>query len=216
MATAALVDQDRKIGREILGELAKASIPVNVAFWAYVSQSGEWQFFIATPLVDSEGPKSAYEQVLRILHDAEMDRQLPWRRILLRSPRDPILRLLEKQTKIPNGSIEIMESENIPKGTPSAYYVTYSSYPNETSRMLNESVGILNESVGDRFVEDAYVYGKVWAVNGVDHLRELLSRFLHLNQNIVESTVEELSTRKMAFIPNVKLRPRDLRRLRPA
>jgi hypothetical protein len=209
MATAALVDRDREIGREILGELAKAGIAVNVAFWAYVSQSGEWQFFIATPLVDSEGPKSAYERVLRTLHDAGMDRQLPWRRILLRSPKDPVLRLLEKQTKIPTGSIDIMESENIPRGTSSAYYVTYSSYPSETSR-------ILNESVGDRFVEDAYVYGKVWAVTGLDHLRELLSKFLHLKHNIVESTIQELSARKTASIPNVQLQPRDLRRLRPA
>jgi hypothetical protein len=92
MATAALVDRDLEIGRKILVTLRQANIEVSVAFWAYVSQSSDWQFFIATPLVDSEGPKSAYERVLRTLHDAGMDPQLPWRRILLRSPKDPVLR----------------------------------------------------------------------------------------------------------------------------
>jgi hypothetical protein len=209
MATAALVDKDLDIGRKVLVVLGQAHVAVNVAFWAYVPQISEWQFLIATPLVDSKGPKAAYEQVLRILHDAGMDPQLPWRRIFLRSPKDPILRLLEKQTESPNGSIDIMESENIPRGTPSAYYVTYAPYPSETFRMLNEPVG-------DRFVEDAYVYGKTWVVTGLDHLKEVLSKLFHLNHDIVDSTIEQLSGRKTASIPNVQLQPRDLKRLRPA
>ena len=209
MATAALVDRDLEIGRKILVTLRQANIEVSVAFWAYVSQSSDWQFFIATPLVDSEGPKSAYERVLRTLHDAGLDPQLPWRRILLRSPKDPVLRSLEKQTEIPDGSISITEFGTIPRGTPSAYYVTYAPYPGETFR-------ILNEPVGDRFVEDAYVYGKMWIATDVDGLRGLLLKLFRLNQDVVESTIGELSARKTASIPNVRLRARDLRRLRPA
>ena len=209
MATAALVDRDLEIGRKILVTLRQANIEVSVAFWAYVSQSSDWQFFIATPLVDSEGPKSAYERVLRTLHDAGMDPQLPWRRILLRSPKDPVLRSLEKQTEIPDESISITEFGTIPRGTPSAYYVTYAPYPGETFR-------ILNEPVGDRFVEDAYVYGKMWIATDVDGLRGLLLKLFRLNQDVVESTIGELSARKTASIPNVRLRARDLRRLRPA
>ncbi len=209
MATATLVDRDLDIGRKILLVLDQEHIPVNVAFWAHVSQISEWQFFIATPLVDSKGPKAAYEQVLRALHDAGMDPQLPWRRIFLRSPKDPVLRSLEKQTEIPDGSISITEFGTIPRGTPSAYYVTYAPYPGETFR-------ILNEPVGDRFVEDAYVYGKMWIASDLDGLRGLLSKLFRLNHDIVESTIEELSRTKTASIPNVQLRPRDLRRLRPA
>lgn len=209
MATAALVDRDIDIGREVLRALTRARIPVSVAFWAYVSQSSEWQFSIATPLVDSKGPKSAYEQVLGTLHEAGLDPQLPWRRILLRSPKDPVLKVLEKQTEIPDGAITIVESENIPKGTPSAYYVTYAPYPSETFR-------ILNEAVGDRFVEDAYVYGKLLLVTGLDRLRKLLTNLLHLNQSAVESAIEDLASKKRASIPNVRLHPRDIRRLKPA
>ncbi len=87
MATAALVDKDLDIGREILRALATGRIEVNVAFWAYVPQSSEWELFIATPLVDTKGPKAAYEEVLNALHDAGMDPYLPWRKLFLRSPK---------------------------------------------------------------------------------------------------------------------------------
>jgi hypothetical protein len=209
MATAVLVNKDLEIGRQILHALADAHVPVNVAFWANVSESGEWQLFIATPLVDSDGPKIAYEQVLRTLHDAGMDAHLPWRRIVLRSTKDPVLKALEKQTEIPTGSIEIVEIANIPRQIPAVYYVTYAPQPTETLR-------ILNESVGDRFVEDAYVYGKMWSAAGLDGLRGLLSKFLHLNHNIVESVIEEVSANKRAVIPNVRLHAKDLRRFKPA
>jgi hypothetical protein len=207
MATTTLVDLD--IGRKIIVALVRANIPISVALWAYVPQIDEWQFLIATPLVDSRGPKAAYERVLRTLHDAGMDPQLPWRRIFLRSPKDPVLRSLAKQTEIPDGSIIITEFETIPRGAPSAYYVTYDPSPGETFRALNEPVG-------DRFVEDAYVYGKTWIAAGLDELRTLLSKFLHLSHDIVESAIQEVSARKSASIPRVRLQPRDLKRLRPA
>ena len=208
MATAALVDRDLEIGREILIALAQANIPVNVAFWAYVSQIAEWQFLIATPLVDSKGPRTAYDQVLRVLRDAGIDRHVPWRRIFLRSPKDPVLKSLEKQTAMPNGWIEIVEYPNIPKGRSNKYYVTYTSYPSEVSRSLNEAVA-------GRFIEDAYLYGKMWIVTGLNDLREFLSK-VHLNHSVVDSAIEELSRKKTASIPNVRLRAQDLKRLRPS
>jgi len=207
MVTTALVNRDLEIGREILATLTKAGIAVNVAFWAYVPQISEWQLFVATPLVDSNGPKLAYEKVLRILHDAGMDPEVPWRRIFLRSPRDPVLKALEDRTSY-SGPIDIMEFENPPRGAPSKYYVTYAPHPGGTFRTLN--VG-----VGDRFVEDAYVYGATWVVTGLDHLRELLSK-LRVSRSLVQSAVEELSANKRTLIPNVQVRVRDFRRLRPA
>jgi hypothetical protein len=209
MATATLVNRDLDIGRKILVVLHQANIPVNVAIWAYVSQIDEWQFFIATPLVDSKGHRATYDQVLRALHDAGLDPQLPWRRIFLRSPKDPVLKSLEKQTEIPNGAIEVIEAGNIPRETSCKYYVTYASYPSETLR-------VLNESIGDSFVEDAYLYGKMWIANSLDDLQGLLSELLRLEDDIVQSALQELSKKKHVLIPNVRLQPRDLKRLRPA
>lgn len=206
MATTALVDRDLDVGRRILKALAWADIKVNIAFWAHTPQIGEWQLFIVTPIVDSEGHRSAYERVLRILHEAGMDPELPWRRIFLRSPKDPVLKSLEDRTSY-GGPVEIMESQNAPRGAPNSYYVTYAPHPGGTFR-------ILNVPVGDRFVEDAYVYGATWHVSGLDHLREFLSK-LRLNRDAV-AAVEELSTEKRALIPNVQLRVRDFKQLRPA
>lgn len=208
MATAVLVNRDFDVGRRVLNELAKAGIRVSVAFWAHVSDIDEWLFFVATPLVDSKGPTEAYDEVLRVIDVAGLDSQLPWRRLFLRSPKDPILRSLEKDTEIPEGSIHIMESENIPKGSPSAYYVTYTPKVAETLR-------IVNASIGDRFIEDAYVYGKTWAVTGLEHLKEMLSKLLHSNRKLIESVLTELTHKKQARIPNVRLSARDLKRLRP-
>jgi len=209
MATATLVNTDLDLGRKILIVLAQERIPVSVAFWAFLSQSDEWGLYIATVLVDLEGPKVAYDRILGALRNAGIDAQPLWNRIFLRSPKDPVLQLLEKETEIPNGSIQIMESQNIPHGRPSTYYITYTPYPTETLR-------VLNETIADRFVEDAYVYGKTWAVTGLDHLGELLSKVFHLNHGVVESTLADLSARKTASIANVRLRPQDLKRLRPA
>jgi len=207
MATTALVDRDLDIGRKILGVLGHAGITVNVAFWAHVPQISEWQLFIATPLVDTKGPKSAYEQVLRVLKEAGMEGELPWRRIFLRSPKDSVLKSLENW-KSDGGAIEIMESENVPRGTPSAFYVTYAPRTGATLR-------ILNLPVGDRLVEEAYMYGATWLVTGLDDLRALLSK-IHINRDDQESAIKELSTKGRALIPDVRLRVRDFKRLRPA
>lgn len=209
MATTALVEnRDIEIGRRVIGALTKAGIGVNVAFWAHIPQISEWQLFIATPLVDSKGERSAYEEVLRTLRNAGIDADLPWRRIFLRSPKDPVLKSLERQTKSYKGSIDIVEYENIPRGAPSAYYVTYAPYPAEALRFLNVAIG-------DRFVEDAYVYPASWRVTGLGHLKQLLSK-LHISQDVMQSAFQGLSAGKRASIPNVQVGVRDIRRLNPA
>jgi len=212
MATAALVDRDLDIGRRVLAGLAKGRVPVSVAFWAYVPQISEWQLYIATPLVDSIGPKPAYAKALSALHDAGLDPELPWRRIFLHSPRDPVLKSLEKQAKshseetfrilnapiggrfiedayVYSGALDIQESENQPRGTaPSTYYVTYAPY----------------SGPGEATV----------VVTGTDNLEELLVSKLHITSSTVDSALKELSVKKRVIIPNVQLGARDLRRLR--
>jgi hypothetical protein len=211
MATAMLVNNDIEIGRRIVAALTRASIPVKVYLWAFVPQLEEWQFMVATPLVDTKGPLAAYAEVNKALRKERVFDDVPLRRIFLKSPNDPALKSLEKASRaVPHedfrvvneqiagnlvedayvyGSAIVVESKNIPKESPSAYYVTYTPYsgPGEPT----------------------------WIVTGLDHLRPLLS-MLHVNQNVLESTIAELSTRKTASIPNVRLRSQDLKRLRPA
>ena len=213
MATATLVNNDIEIGRRIVAALTRASIPVTVYLWAFIPQLQEWQFMVATPLVDTKGPLAAYGEVNSALRRAGAFEDIPLRRIFLKSPNDRVLKSLEKESRaIPqesfrvvnepiagnfvedayvySGSIEIAESENIPRGiAPSTYSVSYVPY----------------SGPGDTAVR----------VNGTNDLRKLLLSDLHISPDVVESTLRELSARKTVLIPNVQLRVRDLRRLRP-
>ena len=214
MATATLVNSDIEIGRRIVGALTRAGIPVSVYLWAFVPQLEEWQFMIATPLVDAKGPLSAYGEVNKALQKEGIFEDTPLRRIFLKSPSDPVLKSLEKQSRavpresfrvinqqiagnfvedayVYSGSIDITESQNIPGGIPpSTYYVTYAPY----------------SGPGDATV----------MVNGAENVRELLVSKLLIRPDVVESALKELSSKRRVSIPNVQLRPRELRRLRPA
>jgi hypothetical protein len=211
MATPVLVDRDLEIGRRVLAALTRAGVSVSVAFWAYVPQIEEWQLFIATPLIDSEGYHAAYDRVLRALRSGGFNGDFPWRRIFLRSPKDNVLKSLEKASKaspkeairVVNeeiggrfvedayiyGTAIVIESENTPRGNPSAYYVTYAPYSGSGE--------------------------PTWIVTGLDHLRKLLS-MLHISAEDAETALHDLSGKKRTSIPNVRLRAQDLRRLRPA
>jgi hypothetical protein len=211
MATAVLVDRDLEMGRRILAALAQAGIAVNVAFWAYVPQISEWQLFIATPLVDSKGQRSAYEQVLRALQNEGINGDLPWRRILLRSPKDRVLKSLRDQSR---------------------------SYANETLRALNLPIG--DRFVEDAYVysgsvhiirlskrsEKQPLYSLIYTpysgpggsapslrFDGPERLRQFLSKKLLLDSIVVETAVMELTTSGHASIPNIQLSQAELKRL---
>lgn len=199
MAAAVLVDRDLDIGRKVIGVLAGAGIPVTVAFWAYIPQIDEWQFFVATSLVDSKGPKLAYEQVLKVLQREGVNGDLPWRRIFLRSPKDPGLRSIGRQAEM----------------------------------LLQEGFLGVNASVGDRFIEDAYVYGTIFIVKAgilrpnrrefysviytprssqrppvpplrfrsLEEVRTFLEGELRLDSSTVQQKTEELSRNMSVVIP---------------
>jgi hypothetical protein len=215
MATAALVDKTSiDLGRRVIAALSRQGIGVAVGLWAFASQSEEWQLTIATPLVDELGPLAAYGKVQKALQKAGIEDEFPLRRIFLRSPKDRVLQSLQKESRaleredyrlvnasiegsfiedayLYRGFIDIVESENIPgRRVPSTYFVTYAPY----------------SGPGDTTVR----------VNGLDNLRELLLSKLHINPNVTESTLRELSAKRAASIPNVQLRARDLKHLRPA
>ncbi len=196
-----------------MAALTRASIPVTVYLWAFIPQLQEWQFMVATPLVDTKGPLAAYGDVNRALQKEGVFEDVPLRRIFLKSPNDRILKSLEKESRaIPqetfrvvneqiagnfvedayvySGSIDITESENHGGAVPSTYWVTYAPYAGP----------------GDA----------TWPVRGLDDLRELLLSRLHISRSIVESALKDVSAKRRASIPNLQLRARDLKRLRPA
>jgi hypothetical protein len=205
MATSALVDnKDIEIGRRIITALTRAGIGVNVAFWAHIPQISEWQLFIGTPLVDSRGEKSAYKEVLRTLRSEGFDSDLPWRRIFLRSPKDRVLKSLERQGK---------------------------NSPSEGFRALNAAVG--DRFIEDVFLysgsidideiaphEYRVMYTPIpgggsvpWLpVHGIDRLRGLLAD-IRVPRYLIDEALAHLRRQGSIAVPNISLSKSELKKV---
>lgn len=211
MATAALVDRDIEIGRRILVALSKAGVAVSVAFWAYVPQVNEWQLFIATPLVDAKGNRAAYDQVLRALQNAGINGDLPWRRIFLRSPKDNVLKSLEKRSKAaPDEVFRVVNNEIGGRFVEDAYlYVgtifivkAGSSRPNQRefySAIYSPQSSMRAPARPLRF-------------ETIEEIRGFLENDLHLDTHRVDLEIEKLKAGQSVRIP-VSLSAAQLSRL---
>lgn len=58
-----LVEHDLKEGERLLRALDGAEMPVVGAMWFYLPEAAEWRYFVASPLVDKEGPKETYARI---------------------------------------------------------------------------------------------------------------------------------------------------------
>jgi hypothetical protein len=211
MATATLVNNDIEIGRRIVSALTRASIPVTVYLWAFIPQLQEWQFMVATPLVDTKGPLAAYGEVNRALQKEGIFDDVPLRRIFLRSPNDKVLKSLEKESKaIPqeafrvvneqiagnfvedayvySGSIDVMRPESRPGAEPQ-YLVIYTPYSGPGGAV------------------------PTIRLQGGEQLREFLERKIGVRRDVVQNTFRELDEKGDAVIPNVQLKRSELKRL---
>ncbi len=63
MVTTSLVENEIEVGGKLVWKLDEACIPVRAALWHYLSEPDEWRLVIASPLVDSEGPKAVYARI---------------------------------------------------------------------------------------------------------------------------------------------------------
>jgi hypothetical protein len=54
-------------GREITRLLAASDFRLVCSLWLYSSDSNEWRLMVSSPLVEEEGPKSAYGRIGRLL-----------------------------------------------------------------------------------------------------------------------------------------------------
>jgi hypothetical protein len=213
MATTALVDKNSiDLGRRVIAALSRANIPVSVGLWAFVSESEEWRLTIATPLVDELGPLAAYGKVRKALEKAGVGDEFPLRQIFLRSPKDRVVRQLQKERKA-------------------------------LGNLGHEDYRLVNASIEGSFVEEAYLYtgfidilresppgsaqekylviytpaaggtAPLIRVRGLEQLRDMLERKIGLRRDVSLVALRELDERGDTVIPNVLLRPSDLRRV---
>lgn len=99
MDQVSLVKSDRVIEAQVLDALDRAHLPVTLCKWNYVPQLEEWQLIIATPWHDSKGSRTTWKALISALDRAGIYSRVPVRRVFLKSPGDPFVKLLQQEAK---------------------------------------------------------------------------------------------------------------------
>ena len=99
MAKTILVDSDKEAGKALIKKLDEASFDVRGALWFYLPDSEEWRLILASPAVDTRGPKEAYEQVQSQLQQSDQGHELSLQNISLVSPNDNLIKLLKSAVR---------------------------------------------------------------------------------------------------------------------
>jgi hypothetical protein len=209
MATATLVNNDIEIGRRIVAALTRASIPVTVYLWAFVPQLQEWQFMVATPLVDTKGPLAAYGEVNRALQREGVFDDVPLRRIFLRSPNDKVLKSLERESRaVPQEAFRVVNEQIAGNFVEDAYIYSGSIHSAQSEPRAEEQYLVIYTPYSGHG-------GAVPTVRlrGREQLSEFLDRKMGIRREVVENTVRELVEKGDAVIPNVQLKRSELKRL---
>lgn len=210
MATTALVNSDIEVGRRILAALTRASIPVTVSVWAFVSDLQEWRFIVATPIVDTRGPLAAYAEVNKALQKEGFSDDTHLRNIFLKSPSDKVLKALEKESRVvPFEEFRVVNAPIAGSFVEDAY--VYSGFIHIV-RLTNHRVN--NPVYSIIYAPYEGPGGAVPSVRqeGDERLREFLMNRLRIDERSIEIAIRNLGQRGNATIANVQLKSEELRR----
>lgn len=176
---------DLQIEGRVLAALSLSKIPITLCDLNYVSELGEWQLVIATPLYDSKGPHEANSRVVKALQDAGSYEDVPIRRLFVKSPEDPFVKALEQETKLKReGAIHILGDKK--RGSFAVFFAPF---------------------VGPGGAVPARHF------SGEEKLRDFLENDLYLSRSSVDEALSELERKGDASIFNVQLTRREVKRL---
>jgi hypothetical protein len=113
MGKAMLVDTDVKAGEALLNKLDRTKFDVKAALWFYMPDSEDWRLIIASPTVDAEGPKKAYEKVQSQLQELEQQYVLTLANISVVSPSDNRVNILKAAVNTGPGVSHIRFTGNV-------------------------------------------------------------------------------------------------------
>ena len=94
MDQTTMVNDDLEVGRQAVEAFDELGPTAKCAFWFYRSESGEWRFVVATPVVDRDGPREAYAEIAKTLGQKDLLEKLPLTRVAAVGTRDPLVQLL--------------------------------------------------------------------------------------------------------------------------
>jgi hypothetical protein len=91
---ATLTESDIKFGKTVTEQLKTAKFPFNGTYWLYDEEADDWQFVVATGLVDKKGPRETYLELAKSISDVNGS-DFQRLRITAISPRIPIFAALQ-------------------------------------------------------------------------------------------------------------------------
>jgi len=183
-----LVRTDLETRGQIQNALSLAKIPVSLVEVNYIPQLDEWQVFVATPLYDNRGPREAVSKVIKALQDAGIYKDIPIRKVFVKSPDDPSIKDLETEVKVrTEGAIHILS-------------YTRSSQPEMYSVIFAPFTGPGGAVPSRRFSDS-------------DQLRTFLEDEIGISLSSVDEAFSELQHKGSASIFHVQLTRRQARRL---
>jgi hypothetical protein len=129
-----LTKELKEMGRDMSLCLRERGFELVCSLWLYHPESNRWRLVLASPIVDHEGPRKAYEIIHQILQE-NWEMGIWLRDISAVSPNDPLVQALRSL-----GKIELLPPN-------------YASPPQDgIGRRYTRS------RLGDIFIEDAYIF----------------------------------------------------------
>ena len=116
MDSTSLVEPAIEDGRALLAALDAKGVKITAAYWFFLSEPNEWRLILATPLVDSKGPRDAYQQIQQILQSQLPNGKLSLDLISVVSPNNPQVRALSSALTTGPGITGIRFSRNTVNG----------------------------------------------------------------------------------------------------
>jgi hypothetical protein len=100
----------KEMGREMSLRLRERGFELVCSLWLYHPESNRWRLVLASPIVDREGPRKAYEIIEQILQE-NWEMGIWLRDISAVSPSDPLIQALRSL-----GKIELLPTMPCPHG----------------------------------------------------------------------------------------------------
>lgn len=187
MDQATLVRNDRIIEAQVLDALDRKPVPITLCEWNYVPQLEEWQLIIATPWYDSKGPRTAYRAVVDALEKAGIYQRVPMRRVFLKSPNDPLVKVLQQEARTQwDGFVHILRHHG--NGKAEEYSLVFTPITRED-------------------------FAPVRRFATLDELKSFLAEDLRLNPNSFQGALDEMRRTGAGSIYPVTLTTRQIKKL---
>lgn len=113
MDKTVLVEKDIEDGKRLVIALDESLFEVRAAMWFYLTDSDEWQLLVASPYVDENGPKKAYNFIQKELAKLSPASEISLKDISVLSPKDDLISLLRIAIRTGPGISGIRFTRNV-------------------------------------------------------------------------------------------------------